>query len=63
MEAINESLLTQGDLVEYDWGNKVVEGLFVKFDYRGPLKRCCAVIDIDGKGEMPVPLVKVRKVL
>lgn len=53
--------LVNGDLVEFDWGDKVVCGLFVKFENRPPIGRLCAMVEIEGRGVQPVQIIKVRK--
>lgn len=54
--------LKNGDLVEFDWGDTVVAGLFTKFENRPPIGRLCAMVDIEGRGVLPVPAIKVKKV-
>ena len=54
--------LVHGDIVEFDWGEKVVTGLFTKFENRPPIGRLCAMVWIEGRGGLPVPAIKVKKV-
>ena len=54
-------VLSPGDVVSFEWGDKTIEGLFVRFENRKPIGRLCAMIDIEGRGVQPVPLAKVTK--
>ena len=46
--------MNMGDIVTYTWGNKTHEGFFLRFEERGPSNTKCAIVDIEGKGEVAV---------
>lgn len=43
-----------GDIVTFTWANKTWEGFFLRYEERGPSKTKCAIVDVEGKGEVPV---------
>lgn len=46
--------MEEGDIVSYGWGGEILQGLFLRYEARGPGKTKCAILDVEGKGEVAV---------
>lgn len=53
--------LSAGDIVSFGLGGKTVEGIFVRFENRPPIGRLCAMVDVEGRGIIPVLLARITK--